>query len=243
MKNEFSNRLGMFQTSMGILQNPDRKSIWFQKDPKAFTLKVADAAAAVSDLEKFCKQQQTRIIGAAGDKRVGKDTLSFTAHSLGGALATWFEDQKDLTDASKVNFPLSKWEHMTGEELKGNAKVVYDLANTVATGTSATAAADYDITPDSVQELDDDIQNFDELVTSPQQEISKRKSLTDQLRAKFNDVESKFVQLDRLILRFAGTEDGQALIAAYQAARIIRDYGIGHDPDAPTPPPAPQGSK
>ena len=240
MKNEFINRLTMFQTSLGVLQSDDRKAVWFQQDPKVFTDKVASTAAAVGDLEKFCEQQGTRIIGAAGDKGVEKRSLSVTAHSLGAALATWFEDQKDLTDAAKVNFPLSRWQHMTGEELKANAKVVYDLANTVATGTSATQATTYDITPDSVKELNGEMASFDTLVTAPQQAISQRKSLTDQLRARFNAVEAMFGQLDRLILRFAGTAEGAALIAAYQASRTVRDMGHGPGNNNPTPPPAPQ---
>ncbi len=41
-------------------------------------------------------------------------------------------------------------------------------------------------------------------------------------------MEALFVQLDRLILRFDGTADGLALIAAYNAARIVRNYGIHH---------------
>jgi hypothetical protein len=60
------------------------------------------------------------------------------------------------------------------------------------------------------------------------------------LRARFNAVEAMFDQLDRLILRFGGTPEGGALIAAYQAARIIRDYGQGHNAKpAPTPAPTP----
>lgn len=59
-----------------------------------------------------------------------------------------------------------------------------------------------------------------------------------QLRAKFNAVEAKFVTLDNLILQFAsGVGDGPALVAAYQAARIVRALGTGPKPPKP---PAPQ---
>jgi hypothetical protein len=56
MKNEFSNRLNMFQSSFGILNDPQRKPDWFQKDPQVFTTKVAAAGQAVTDLQKFCQQ-------------------------------------------------------------------------------------------------------------------------------------------------------------------------------------------
>jgi len=243
MKIELRNRLTMFDTSLGILQDPARKGVWFQQDPQAFTAKVAGAAAAVADLETFCKQQGVDISGAAGDKQVERRGLSTVACSLGGALATWFEDHNDLTDAAKVNYPISVWLHLGGEDLKARAKTVYDLGNTVATGTSAADAAAYDITPDAVKELGDEMATFNTLVTAPQQAISGRKSLTDQLRARFNAAEALFVQLDRLILRFNGTPEGAALIAAYQAARIVRNYGIHHEAQTPVPVPAPAAAK
>jgi len=236
MKNEFRNRLTMFDSSLGILQDPARKGVWFQKDPMAFTTKVAGAATALDALEQFCKQQGIDISGAAGDKWVERGGLSTIAHSLGGALVTWFEDHNDLTDAAKVNYPLSVWQHFGGEDLKAHAKTVYDLGNTVATGTSAADAAAYDITPATVKELSDEMVSFNVVVTAPQQAISGRKSLTDQLRARFNAVEALFVQLDRLVLRFNETPEGAALIAAYQAARVVRNYGIRHEAQPPAPP-------
>ena len=47
--------------------------------------------------------------------------------------------------------------------------------------------------------------------------------------------------MDRLVLRFRGTDGGRAFAAAWQAARIIRDYGHGPatPPPAPSPEPAP----
>jgi hypothetical protein len=51
-------------------------------------------------------------------------------------------------------------------------------------------------------------------------------------------VEAKFASLDCLVLQFKTTEAGRALIAAYQAARVVRDAGAGPSP-GPTPPPAP----
>jgi hypothetical protein len=231
MKNEFCNRLNMFQSSLGILNDSTRKSVWFQQDPQIFTTKVADAGQAVGNLQKFCQQQGMRIIGSAGDKLQERGTLTTTAHALAGALATWYEDQKDMTDLAKVNFPLSHWQHLSGEEIEEAAQEVSDLASAIIAGPQAAAAAPYDITPDSVKELDGEIESFDGVVSAPQQAISKRKSLTENLRDQFNAVEAKFVQIDRMILRFNGTAAGVALIAAYQAARTVRGYGIRHETD------------
>ena len=122
--------------------------------------------------------------------------------------------------------------------MKAHAQTVFDLANTLATGTNAVAAAAYDITPAAVKELGDQMLSFNELVTAPQQALGDRKSLTAQLRLRFNAVEAMFVQLDRLILRFNGTTEGLALIAAYQATRIVRNYGVRHEQEQPAPAPA-----
>ncbi len=56
------------------------------------------------------------------------------------------------------------------------------------------------------------------------------------MRAKFNAVEAKFDSLDNLILQFNGTAAGRALVAAYQAARIVRDLGVGPKPPKPPGP-------
>jgi len=54
---------------------------------------------------------------------------------------------------------------------------------------------------------------------------------------RFNAVEEKFIALDDLILQFAnGAVAGRALVAAYQAARVVRDLGSGPGPTPPTPP-------
>ena len=58
------------------------------------------------------------------------------------------------------------------------------------------------------------------------------------MRERFNAVEALFVTLDDVILQFGKTEAGRDLIAAHQAARIIRDLGAGPG-QPPTPPPAP----
>jgi len=57
------------------------------------------------------------------------------------------------------------------------------------------------------------------------------------LRAQFNAVESKFAVLDDLILQYGSTPAGRAMVLEYQAARTVRDLGVGPAPKQPTPPP------
>lgn len=130
MKDEFTNRLGMFDTTLLNVNTAANKAVWFEKDPLIFTAKITAAAAAVAELRKFCTKQSA--------------------------------------------------------------------------------------------------------------DIADRKSLTLQMRERFNTVEAKFVALDDLILQFNGTEAGRALIASHQEARIVRDLGAGPgEPEAPAPAPEP----
>lgn len=86
MKDEFTNRLGMFDTTLVNLNKDDKKVVWVNQPPVVFTAKVSDAAAAVVDLRVFCRKQETAITGAAKDKeREGKEAIE-VAHTLGRAL-------------------------------------------------------------------------------------------------------------------------------------------------------------
>ncbi len=241
MKNEFTNRIGMFQTSLGILQDPKRQPLWFQLNPVIFTTKVAAAAAGVLALEKFCQQQGIVPTGTTADKMHAEKTLDTTAHSLARALVTWFTDKNDLTNAAKVDFVPSDWLRFRDEVLLGKARIVSDLAHQVIADPAATDAAKYDLTAATAKVVDDGITDYAKYITAPQQAQSDRHSLTEQLRLRFNAVENLFVQVDDMILRFNGTEAGQAMIAAYHAARVVRNYG--HGPGTPPPAPKPKATE
>lgn len=239
MKDEFTNRLGMFDTTLLNLNTAANKSVWFQKDPKVFTAKVAGAAQAVVDLRKFCQQQSTDITGAAKDKdREGKEALAVT-YPLSRALVSWFRDQADETNAAKIDMPESGWKRLRDQPQVDKCRLVRDLAQGVVAGPKATQAADYGITADAVTAVNKEIEEYAAVLSAPQAGIAGRKGLTEQVRDRFNAVEALFATLDDMILQFGGTDAGRDLIASHQAARIIRDLGAG--PGQPsTPQPAPQ---
>ncbi len=51
--------------------------------------------------------------------------------------------------------------------------------------------------------------------------------LAARVSAKFDAVEAEFASMDNLILQFGQSPEGRDLIAAYQAARVVRDLGGG----------------
>jgi len=72
MQDEFVNRLGMFRTALGTLNDPANQPVWSGQPPVIFTTKVGQAATAVTELEAFVAQQQVVITGAAAvEKGVG----------------------------------------------------------------------------------------------------------------------------------------------------------------------------
>lgn len=238
MKDEFANRLGMFDTTLLNLNTAKNKTVWYQQDPKVFTVKVAGASLAVVELRKFCQQQGTAITGAAKDKeREGKEALA-VVFPLARALVTWFRDQADETNAAKVDFPESGLRRLRDQEQVDKCRLVRDLAQAVVAGSKSVQAADYGITADGVAAVNKEVEEYAAVVSAPQAGISERKSLTEQMRERFNAVEALFVTLDDMILQFGKSEAGRDLIASHQAARIIRDLGAGPG-QAPTPPPAP----
>src|SRR5439155_16716732 len=51
VKDEFTNRMGMFKTSLTTLNSAANKPVWLNQPPVVFTAKVADAGVAVTELE------------------------------------------------------------------------------------------------------------------------------------------------------------------------------------------------
>lgn len=172
MRDEFTNRIGMFDTTLLNLNTTTNQPVWFQQDPKIFTTKVAAAAQAVVDLRKFCTQQSMDISGAALDKeREGKEAIA-VSHRLWRALVTWFRDQADETNATKVDLPESGWRRLRDQQQVDQGRLVRDLAQGVVAGPKAAEAVDYGIAAAAVASVNK------EVVSAPQLSIADRKSLT-----------------------------------------------------------------
>lgn len=239
MQDEFVNRIGMLRTSMGTLNEPARRAVWFEQPPLIFTTRVAEAAAALADLESFCVQYGADITGAAKDKKREEEELEQAAFTVGSALVEWFLAQNDEASGQQVNLPLSAWQRLRDQALVQKARLARDLAQGVVAGPQSAAAVAYGITAAAVTALTGEIADYDALLTAPQQKIAGRKASTRQFRTRFNAVEAKFESLDRLVVQFRTTEAGRDLIAALVTSRVIRDLGVGPAPTPVPPPPTP----
>lgn len=231
MQDEFVNRLGMFRTSLGTLDRPDYKPIWQDQPPVIFTTKVAAAQQAVDDLAEFGRQQEAATTGATEQKQVEEAELEQQAYVFGSVLAICLRDLGDNENAAKVDLTLSGWRGLRDQQLLEKARLAHQLGAAVAGGPDAATAAAYGITPEALASLKQETDDYEAVISAPQQAIAERKARTRQLRQRFNAVEDQFEVLDRLIELFRGTPAGRDMIAAWQAARVIRD--LGHGPSSP----------
>jgi hypothetical protein len=235
MKDEFTNRLGMFDTALVTLNKPEHKAIWENQPPLVFTTKVADAGVAVTDLRAFCRKQETDITGAAADKAREEQEAIDATHAVARALVTWFRDQNDETNAAKVDLSPRAWGRLRDQQFLEKGRLVKQLADGVLAGANAAQAVTYGITAAAVAAVQKEVEEYGAVISAPQASIADRKATTAQLRAKFNAVEAKFGVLDDLILQYGATPAGRAMVLAYQAARTVRDLGTGPQPPAPPP--------
>ena len=235
MKDEFFNRLEMFKTVVSVLRSPQHEPTWLNQPPTIFTTKEGVVETDVTNLDVFCGQQGVDITGAAKDKKREREEMITVALRLGSALDVWFIDHNDETSAAEVDLTLSEWQDLRDQPCLETARLVRDKAQAIVAGPDAAAAVTYGITAAEVTSLTNESDDFANVIVAPQVKIAGKKSLTEQLRARFNAVERQFEKLDKLILQFGATAAGRALILAYQAARTIIDRGAGPGPTPPGP--------
>ena len=157
-------------------------------------------------------------------------------------LAIWLRDQGDEENAAKVDLTLSGWRGLRDQQLLEKSRLVHQLGEAVTGGPDAEAAAAYGITTEALAKLKKETDDYDAVITAPQQAIAERTARTQQLRQRFNAVESQFQVFDRPIELFRATPEGRDMIAAWQASRVIRDLGHGPSSQAPEESPTPEAS-
>src|SRR5439155_18368681 len=153
VKDEFTNRMGMFKTSLTTLNSATNKPVWLNQPPVVFTTKVADAGVAVTELEAFCTAQESKTAGAAEQKDREAKEAEEVGFQMARGLVEWCRDQGDETNAAKVDLSRSKWHGLRDESFKNQLDTTISLAQGVTGGAQAVAAVDYGITAPKVTTL------------------------------------------------------------------------------------------
>jgi len=127
---------------------------------------------------------------------------------------------------------------MRDAALLANAREVIRIAEGLLAGTQAAAAAECGVTAASVAACKKEANDYEAVISAPHQAIAGRKATTGQMRDRFNAVEAIFASLDGLVEQFAD----KTFVAAYHAARTVRDNGGGPGAEPAPPAPAPPSS-
>src|SRR5262245_20892402 len=151
MEDVFTNRLGMFDTSMGVLISDTYKPVWFQQPPVIFTTKVGKASTSTENLRKFCQDQGVTSEGATAQKEKEGGEAELVGLVLASALVEWFYDQGDVTNAKKVEIAPSELHVMRDQAQLQVMNLVVELGNGVVAGPHAAQAVNYGITAGMLQ--------------------------------------------------------------------------------------------
>lgn len=236
MQDEFSNRLDSFDRSLDVLDLPEHKPIWENQPPLAVTTKVGEARTMVGELKAAQQKQEAGTSGATTEKEREETELEEVASILAEALVIYYTDKGQETEAGELDLTESDWAKLRDAQLLGKSQLVIDRATALSTGAAAVDAAKYGITPAAVLSVTKERTDYDGIVNAPGVTIAVRKALTSGFRPAFKLTEKKFAEVDKLIRQFRTTAAGRTMIAAWNAARIIKD--AGHTGGGEAPPPA-----
>jgi hypothetical protein len=237
MNTSLALRLKAFRRSLDVLTQPQFSPIWTNQKPIVFGKKRAEAAAMVEILEGDGAKQSLDITGAAEEKAREEEELEAAAYGLAQALFTWFNDQKQETESMEVSLTQSDWVDLPNLQLLSKSQRVIDLAAALVAGPQAAAAVDYGVDAEAVALLTKERKDFADIVDEPSVALSLRKAMTKSLPSAFNIVEKKFGELDSLIVQYGKTATGQAMVTAWEEARIQKgNNGPAKKPEAPAAP-------
>ncbi|HEX7260419.1 MAG TPA: hypothetical protein VF258_01265, partial [Luteolibacter sp.] len=220
MNAELDTRLKAFNRSFSVLDLPEHPPVWLGQSPQIFTVKRDEAHAMVAILAEAAKKQEAGLGGMTSEKDREETELEDAAFIMAQALVQWFNDHQQETEAGQIAMSKTAWKNLRDQQLLSKSQLVIDHASGVAYGPYSMEATQYGITPDAVELLTKERQDYADIVNAPGAAQAVRKALTKGFRPAFSLVEKKFGELDALIIQFGTTPAGNSMIAAWNDARI-----------------------
>lgn len=239
MQDEFSNRLDAFDRSLDVLDLPAHKLIWENQPPVMLTTKVGEAHTMVGELKAAQQRQEAGTKGATEEKEREATELEEVASIVSEALVLYYTDQGQETEAGEVDLTPTDWHKLRDQQLLAKAQLVIERAASLSAGATAVEAVKYGLTPAAVTALTKERTDYDGIVNAPGVAIAIRKALTQGFRPAYKATEKKFRDVEKLLRQFRTTAAGRDMVAAWNAARIIKDAGHTGGATPPPPPPNP----
>lgn len=236
MEREQQNRLNMIGACLNLVQSPEHRPTWENKDPLDFTADVAALATLYAAARDTAQKIQTPTTGVTQSKADAETVLEERAFLLSAALRNHFKKTDDAENYAKVNYSKSAIQSLRHQDLVTTTRIIRDC------GTAALTHADAGkrgITTAKVTALTEAIDAFDALLAAPRHKINDRSAYVRELVTQLAACLTQMEDMDDLVLQFAGTADGDRFIVAWKQARIIVDAGGGpgeEEPPTPTPP-------
>lgn len=240
MQDEFSNKLDSFTRSLAVLELPEHKVLWLDQPPEICTTKIGEAHVMVGELKAAQQRQEAGTTGATKEKEREQGELEEAASILAEALVIYYTDKGQETEAGELALTESDWAALRDQQLLAKSQLVIDRATSLTSGATAADAAKYGITPAAVQSVTKERTDYDGIVNAPGVTIAVRKALTTGFRPAFKLTEKKYAEVDKLLRQFGKTVAGRNMVAAWNAARVIKD--AGHAGGGTAAPPAEGGT-
>ncbi|HTX22706.1 MAG TPA: hypothetical protein VMD27_12735 [Candidatus Aquilonibacter sp.] len=239
MRDILTNKLGSFQSTLAVADEPENQPIWQNQPPQAFSDGLALARTAVAGLATTGAAQSLPTTGSTAALKALRGQFTTALLPLARATFQCLTSLGRTEDAAKVDVTGSHLHDARAVALAGIGETVLDLAEPLSTATGSQSAAGdkYGVTADKVSAMDALWQKYSTAVGAPVGARAKRKAMSNQLPGQFAGVEQQFSALDDLVIQFRGTPAGDLFVDAWFNARHVVD--LGHHTTHPASAPAP----
>ncbi|MBS3772385.1 MAG: hypothetical protein KGY69_19195 [Bacteroidales bacterium] len=215
MKNNQENKLSMY---LGV-QNKcnDNKDIW--SNMPGFVDTFGRFENLVSKINKQQEIQKGKTTGVTKSKQREEDEMIQATVKTASAVHAFASIIGDDELMSKVNYSPSYLMRLRDTDLRAVCQTIHDAAQSVIDH-----LADYGKTPEDLDKLQQEIDDFSEMIAEPRSAIGTRATATRQLEELFSEADTLLRdQLDMLMVNYKSSHP--RFYNMYTSARMIVDMG------------------
>jgi len=219
MNTDQTNRVTMFKTTMGVLD--DNNGIWNSMTP--LSTAVTAFKDKLSGIDAAAQKQETPT-GATQEKAGARDALEDVLFLMCEALGALAHASKDQDLLALTDITRSGIDKLDSEQLSNRAALVLAQANAKKADLAA-----MQVTQANIDELAQALQSYNETKAGPRQATAGRVAQTESLSSlirEANDILRN--QIDRLVNLFSRSHP--QFVSSYLAARVIVDRAATHAP-------------
>ena len=217
MTNDQTNRVTMFKTTIGVLD--ENNSIWSTMIP--FADAVTRLKSKVSAIDTAAQKQETPT-GATQYKAGARDALEDVLFLMCEALGVLAHTSRDQDLLALTDITRNGIDKLDVEALSHRATTVLAQANA-----HKTELATLQVTQANIDELSQALQAYNETKSGPRQATAARMVQTEALETLVREAnEILRNEIDRMVSLFSRTHP--QFVSNYQAARVIVDRAASH---------------